>query len=577
MPDEGRKVRNGEEMSMTERKIPEEAKRRLDSLFDAFSIVSEDTHVFLCDMRYDYSRWSKRLVETFGLPSEYMYSAGAIWEEHIHPDDRMDYGKGIDDIFKGKQAGHDMQYRARRPDGEYDICTCRGIVVVDECGNPEYFGGSIRNHSQQSQIDNLTGMRNQYGFFADLQSYIRSKTPIRIGMAGIAKLTEINEIYGYSIGNKILQYFGRYLMDNVTNRGGTYRMDGSCFSIISTTQSEKELVDLYEVLRAHFRKGIKLDDMDIMLELNAGLISLDDFEVDDQTIYSCLNFAYEESKLNKHGDIVIFRNDMTDGSRKAIERLNEIRSSISRDFKGFYLLYQPVVDAETEKLIGAEALLRWKSEEHGVIPPDFFIPFLETDPLFPTLGEWIFDTALRDARKLTEYVPDLVININLSYAQLEKVNFTDVVWNAIRKAQFPPNQVCLEITERCRLLDMDLLRNVIVSLRAGEVRIALDDFGTGFSSIGLVKNLPFDVIKIDRSFVRHIEQDEREKRLLCNFTDMAGIFGADVCVEGIETAGMRDIISDYGVHSLQGYYYSRPISIEELIDKAKNGPDCFAR
>ena len=124
---------------------------------------------------------------------------------------------------------------------------------------------------------------------------------------------------------------------------------------------------------------------------------------------------------------------------------------------------------------------------------------------------------------------------------------------------------------------MELLRNVIVTLRAGGVRVALDDFGTGFSSVGLVKNLPFDIIKIDRSFVQQIEQDEREKKLLNNFTDIAGTFGADVCVEGIETSGMKNIIKDYGIHSFQGYYYSKPLKIEELLKKVESGADCFAK
>lgn len=562
---------------MGAQEITQEAVKQLDNLFDALSIVADDTHVFLCDMRYDYSRWSKSLVETFDLPSEYMYGAGAIWEEHVHPEDRNAYREGIDAIFARKQAGHDMQYRAKRPNGEYDICTCRGIVIQDEQGVPLYFGGAIRNHSQKSHIDTLTGLRNQYGFFADLQSYIRNKIPIRIGMIGIAKLTEINEVYGYHIGNEILQYFGRYMMDNVVNRGGTYRLDGSCFAIISTTQSEEKLLELYEDIRAHFRKGIKIDNMDIIIELNAGLISLDDFNVDDQTIYSCLNFAYEESKIKKHGDLVIFRNELKGDNRKELEKLHIIRASIAQDYKGFYLLYQPVVDAETEKLIGAEALLRWKNEEYGVVSPDSFIPFLENDPMFPELGEWILSTAIKDSQKLSSYVSNFRINVNLSYAQLERADFTDVVWNTIKKAGFSPENLCLEITERCRLLDMELLRNVIVTLRAGGVHIALDDFGTGFSSVGLVKNLPFDTIKIDRSFVQQIEQDDKEKSLLIYFTDMAGIYGADVCVEGIETSGMRDIIRDYGIHSFQGYYYSKPITIEELLDKAKNGPDCFVK
>ncbi len=145
----------------------------------------------------------------------------------------------------------------------------------------------------------------------------------------------------------------------------------------------------------------------------------------------------------------------------------------------------------------------------------------------------------------------------------------------VRKITKRSRHLSFEITERCRLLDMYLLRNVIVKLRSGGVRIALDDFGTGFSSLGLVKNLPFDTIKIDRSFVQNIETDEREKHLLNNFTDLAGTFGAEVCVEGVETAGMRDIIKDYGVHSFQGYFYSRPLSIADLLERTKNGEDCF--
>ena len=564
-------------MDNINQRIIEKAKRKLDSLFESYAMIAEDRYVFLCDMRYDYSRWSKALVDDFGLPSEYMYGAGEIWEEHIHPEDRGGYRLQLDNIFAGREKCHDIQYRAKSIDGEYNLCTCRGIVVTDEYGKPEYFGGTIRNHSQRSHIDTLTGLRNQYGFFADLQKYIRNHVPVRIGMAGIGKLTEINEVYGYTVGNTLLQYFGRYLMDNVTSRNDTYRMDGACFAIISKTQSEQELYDLYEEIRGHFRKGIKFNDMDMIIELNAGLITLDDFNVDDQTVYSCLNFAYEESKINKHGDLVIFKNELTENNRKRLEKLHAIRASITKNFNGFYLVYQPVVDAESEKLIGAEALLRWKSDEYGVVPPDLFIPFLENDPLFPDLGEWVLNTAIKDAGRIMEYIPDFIMNVNLSYSQLERADFTDVVWNMIKKSEFSPNQLCLELTERCRLLDMDMLRNVMVSLRQGGIRIALDDFGTGFSSVGLVKNLPFDTIKVDRSFVQQIENDDREKKLLNNFTDIAGTFGAEVCVEGIETTGMRDIIKDYGIHSFQGYYYSKPISIDELLEKVKSGDHCFSK
>ena len=552
---------------MADLKITPQAKRKLDSLFESYSLIADDTYVFLCDMKYDYSRWSKELVDAFGLPSEYMYSAGWIWEEHIHPEDRRAYHEAVEEIFAGKRSGHDMQYRVIRSDGECDLITCRGIIITDGDGRPEYFGGAIRNHNERTHIDNISGLRNQYGFFSDLQSHIRNKTPIKIGMAGIQRLTELNEVYGYDLGNKVLQHLGRYLMENVGGRGGTYRMDGSRFAVISTLQSEDEFADLYYVVRNHFREGIEIDGQRIILELSAGMLVLDDFNVDDQTVYSCLNFAYQKSKLNKHGELVRFRTELTGENRKRLELYYEIHSCITQDKKGFYLLYQPVVDAATEKVIGAEALLRWKSDEYGIVPPDVFISFLENDPLFPELGEWIIKTAIKDTRKVLEIAPDFIVNVNLSYSQLEQADFTDSVLHMVRQGGILPEHLCLEITERCRLLDMELLRNAIVKLRAGGVRVALDDFGTGYSSVGLVKDLPFDTIKIDRSFVRDIEQDAKEKRLLNNFTDMAGTFGANVCVEGIETSGMRDIIRDYGVHSFQGYYYSKPIPIEELLDK----------
>lgn len=184
---------------------------------------------------------------------------------------------------------------------------------------------------------------------------------------------------------------------------------------------------------------------------------------------------------------------------------------------------------------------------------------------------------MTDAKKIQEILPDFIINVNLSYAQLERPDFTDSVWKIVKNTGFDPQRLCLEITERCRLLDMKLLNNVMTTLRAGGIHIALDDFGTGFSSIGLLKNLPFDTIKVDRGFVQKIEEDDRERRLVYNFTDAASIFGSDVCVEGIETSGMRNILKEMSIHSFQGYFYSKPVEVGTIISglKSETGEMCF--
>ena len=552
--------------------ITEERRNKLDVLFRSFEIVAEGNYVYLCDMKYDYSRWSKNAVDAYGLPSEYMYGAGDIWENRIHPEDREAYHRGINDIFTGNAAGHDMQYRAQRVTGEYDVCTCRGTVIRDPAGEPDYFAGTIRNHGLQGHIDTLTGLRNQYGFFEDLDGCIKRNAGISVILISISRFSEINEMFGYQFGNRVLQYYARKVYDETGNEGHSYRIDGTKFAVISNTLTLEEMRERYNAFRTRIHDHFKVDGHKVLLNLNCGALRVDSFDIDSQIVYSCLNFACEESKTLRKGEMVEFKNALSEENHQRLEMLHAIRASITRGYEGFCLLYQPVVDAETEELIGAEALLRWKNDRYGTVPPDAFIPVLETDPLFPELGEWIIREAILAAKQMMKRNPEFVINVNLSYSQLEKPDFVDRVLHILHVLDFPPERLCLEVTERCRLLDMKMLENVIVGLKSRGIRIALDDFGTGFSSIGIIKDLPLDVIKIDRSFVSSIEKNDTDRYLVRNIVDLASVFRSKVCVEGIETAGMRDILREFHVQSFQGYYYAKPIPLEQcLVWKKEKG------
>ena len=249
----------------TVKQIPKERRTKLDTLYSAFALVSEGTYVYLCDMKYDYSRWSASAVDLFNLPSEYMYGAGDIWEERIHPEDREAYRKGIDDIFMGNSNGHDMQYRAQRADGGYDVCTCRGVVIRDPSGEPDYFAGTIRNHGIQGHLDTLTGLRNQYGFFEDLDLNLHKGTEMIVSIVGISKFSEINEVYGYHFGNRVLQKFARKLFDFVGNTGHTYRIDGTKFAIISHEMTVERIRNGYKQFRDFFRSEFELEGKRILL------------------------------------------------------------------------------------------------------------------------------------------------------------------------------------------------------------------------------------------------------------------------------------------------------------------------
>ena len=544
----------------------EESKTKLDELFNAFSTVSEGAYVYVCDMDDDYSRWSKSAVDYFDLPNEYMEGAGAIWEEHVHPDDRENYNHSIATIFDGTSGGHDMQYRARTRNGEYVTCTCKGVVIRKSDGRPKYFAGSIKNHGLHNYTDTVTGLRSLYGFFEDLRGMFWSHDEGIILQIGTTGFSQVNDIYGYSFGNRIFQTLARFIRKKLFSFGSVYRMDGTKIAAITHGLSERQLQEIYEEIKEEVSKEFYVDGNHVSLALNAGYVVIDSFTVNDKTAYACLKSAYYESKKRRLGALVRFDDGMSDDNQKHLEILNVIRNSISEDFKGFALFYQPVVDAATEKIKGAEALIRWRDATYGLIPPDRFIPVLEQDMLFPSLGEWILRRAMTDGKEMLAKHPNFTMNVNLSYTQLEQEGFIDMVMELLAETGFPPENLCLEITERCRLIDMELLRHIVLTFRENGVKIALDDFGTGFSTLGIIRELAVDTVKIEREFVKGIETRAEDQITVEFISSLADAFSSEVCVEGVETESMKEYLKKYKVHSFQGYYYSKPVPYDEFVE-----------
>ncbi len=543
---------------------------RLNSIFDTVSVIAEGAYVFLCDMKTDISRWSESAVDFFDLPSEYMHNAGKIWAEHIHPDDRKAYENNINDVFSGKSASHNIQYRAKSADGSYTVCTCRGMVIRNDDGTPEYFEGIIRNHGLFSYIDPITGLRSLYGYFDDITGLFCQRKSALFIMLGLTSFSYINDVYGYNFGNRVLQVLSRSLSRFFGRDSTFYRMDGPHFGVITTSMTAAEAAGKYEELRDYLQKEFFVDGEKITLILNGGAVQSDRMVVASETLYSCLRYAYNESKNNKCGNFTFFSDIVSADNRKVIERLNTIRGCIAQDCRGFYLCYQPIVDAKTERLKGMEALIRWKGENYGIVPPNMFIPVLEQDAMFPELGRWILRQAMTDGKQFLKINPNLVINVNISYTQLKKNGFLKELFGLIESTGFPIEHLCLEVTERCRLLDTEMLKDMFSIIRQNGIKIAVDDFGTGFSSLGFLRNIPVDVVKIDREFVKDIKKNAADQHSVKFISDLAGAFSADVCAEGIENTEVRDFLKKYNISSLQGYYYSKPVTANEIIEGLKS-------
>lgn len=550
-----------------EKRISEERKNTLDKLYHAFEMVSEGCYIYLCDLKYDYSRWTAEAISYFGLPGEYMYHAGQIWEEHIHPDDQKGYHESIQDIFTGRDKGHDMQYRARDKEGRYVVCTCRGTVLWDENGEPDYFAGSIRNHGLVNNMDALTGFQNQYGLFEFLNVIYERKTKSNIMMIGVGHFSTVNEMWGYDFGNIVIHKLVKILKKEFRNEGILYRTDGVKFVLLTRTLSLEELSLRYKRLRKEICENLEVDGYHPKLLVYGSALEIKKFDVNPQAMFSCLSYAYNMSKEDEKGNFQIFREEIDEHRHNLLELINCIRKSIQEDCRGFLLHYQPIVDAATEKLNGCEALLRWNTPEYGLVPPNTFIPIIENDPAFVRLGEWILKKTLTDMKPMLKQYPTFLLNVNVAYEQLRQDSFVEMVKQCLEETGYPPENLCLEITERCRLLNLKKLTGILEELRAIGVRFALDDFGTGYSSVSIMRELRCDVVKIDKVFVDDVTKGSEKARMISVMNELALICGSKVFTEGVETAEQCEILKKCGVDSLQGYYFSRPVPLQEFVSK----------
>ena len=534
----------------------------LDSrLFEGFAETSERRYIFLTDLDSGMSRWSLRAVEYFGLPGEYFENAHEVWAIRVHPEDRQRYLDDISEVLSGAKQEHCIEYRALNKEGEYVICTCKGKIMH---GSPDIFIGTIENHGIAERVDAASGLYNVYEFLQDVRSLKSSgKTAVEL-LIGINSFSEINDMYGYSFGDKVLKQVGKVLRGVMGSRSKVYRMDGVKFACCLTDVAVGYIYDLYRKVQFEMKYNVFVDNIRIPISTSAGALLLDG-EYDEFSVQSSARYALERSKHEHHGELYVFENNMKDTTRRRLELMSALRKSMMNDYEGFYMCYQPLMSSDKEELIGAEALLRWNSEDFGTVMPGEFIPLLENDPSFFELGCWILRRSMNESIIMVDKYPDFTLNVNIAYTQLSHPLFRESVKAILKETGFPPGNLCMELTESCRQLEKSYLQAEISFLKGLGIRIAIDDFGTGFSSLNLLSDLSVETLKFDRGFTKDIMTNTANQAIIKAITGCARELHVHVCLEGMETREMIDFARQYCIYSYQGYYFSRPVVISTFL------------
>ncbi len=534
----------------------------LNRIFDTFAVTSRSRYVYVYDMEKNVARWSENAVDYFGLTGEYVFNASSVWETRIHPDDRDKYNEYIGVVYTGRKADPNLEYRAKNKNGEYVICSCRGVVIKDYAGRPVFYACSIINKGIVDNNDPITHMPNQYECLNYMRQLKNAKKEYSILMINFIDFGNVNRRYGYMSGNAILRTVAARLAQEVRNRGRVFRCEGTALAYICDNMTIDDVKKLYGRMRTYVRDSMVIDGNKMSAEIAGGVIFSSDHNVDEHAVYTSAKYAMDYSKTQKHGNLIIFHNDNLDNNKSSIELVDEVRNSCLNGFEGFYLEYQPIFSTVNGRLVGMEVFLRWHKEPYGDVSPAEFVPWLEQDPVFYMLGNWILENALKDALELRRNIKDFYLVVNLAFMQLEKSEFRTTLLEILRKTGYPATGLCLELTHSSRGLGLEHLKSQIEFIKSCGIRIGLDC--SDFAALDMVRYLPVDLVNLAPSLTGTVADNLTVKCMMEAVTSFTHRLGIRTCISGVEDEVTSNIVRQYPISDLMGYYYGKPCRIEEF-------------
>ncbi|MEM1260942.1 MAG: GGDEF domain-containing phosphodiesterase [Pseudomonadota bacterium] len=378
------------------------------------------------------------------------------------------------------------------------------------------------------------------------------------GSAGllVVQLRNVDQLrsnYGYRVTEQIIDIVEARCRGAIRGHDQLWRLTDTSFALaISPLPGDGLLLLAANKLRTITNEPISIATERILSKLHIGIACAPQHGEDADTLLQHAGIAALAATSNKR-DVICFEPDLANRARSELWLEHELDEAIAK--RGFQVFYQPKVNAESQQVIGAEALVRWHHAERGWIAPDLFIPLAERANRIAPLTEYVLQTALHHASSW----PDAIsISINLSPRLLGGTDLVDVVRSALGVWGVTPQRLTLEVTESAIMTDPDMALDALAALRKIGVRISIDDFGTGYSSLAYFKKLPADELKIDRSFVMNIFNDAGDQRIVRTIITLAKEFGLRVTAEGIEDARTASQLAEMGCDLLQGYYFGRP-------------------
>lgn len=539
-------------------------------LYEALASASDRAYLFVVDIDANECRWSKSTVDFFDLPDEFLPFTSTAWQDGIHPDDIDVFNEDFERILSGQSNTHHCQYRRLNKHGKYIWVECKGHVLREDKYGSNIFAGIITCLDNRNKYDALTGLytshefynrdlTNEYGYFM---------------LIGIDNFKKVISSYGYSFADEVLVEFSRKLMKLSNDSSTVYRFGGDEFLLVFTGCEKEDIMHEFDnILYAADNLGA-IRNKNISLSVSAGAVQFPMADSDIEEYINNLENSLDMAKTTRKGSIVFYSQEVADRQLRIRYLREDLKQSIKDNFNGFELFYQPLVNGQTCKIEGCEALLRWKGERIKDSYPGEFIKVLEDDGNIRLVGKFVMETAIRQLAEWEKKYGDIRVSFNISYQQFMEDGFVDNIIDVINDTKIDTSHLIAELTESCHVENPETLQVMFQRLKDRGVKIALDDFGTAYSSLELLKILPATHIKIEHSFVRELAEKghDIDYIIIDNILSLCKKLNCSSVVEGVENAEVEKIIRAMNPTYMQGYHFSRPVckeDFEKMLDKER--------
>lgn len=443
-----------------------------------------------------------------------------------------------------------------------------GLGTIYDVTDRKLYQKKIEN---QANNDFLTGLYNRMRCEQDLERYIRM-TETNGGEGALLYIDlddfkHINDGLGHQYGDVLLKAISHSLQQISGIESNCYRMGGDEFIVIVTDNNYLQLETICSQIQEIFTKPWFLKGEDYYCTMSMGIVC---FPADGNSVEDLIrkaDMALFSAKREGKNRVEYYNAKDAVASHRRLDMEKNMRKATRDACNEFEVYFQPIVNTEKDGFpcCGAEALVRWNSTEMGFISPEDFIPLAEYLGLINPIGDYVLYEAAKRCKYWNDMGhPDYKVNVNLSVVQLLQNDIVKKVQKVLEDTRINPKNLTLEVTESLAINDMERMKRILGQIKELGVKVALDDFGTGYSSLNHIREMPIDVIKIDRCFIEHISEDDFSDAFVRMVTELASTIGVKVCVEGVETKKQCDVLGRMQISMIQGYYFGKPMKIVDF-------------